>query len=173
MTRELAAALVLTLLAVLLLLTWWGWTNRRRAARTFSPLPSLDSLAGEPVARFPLLYVATTLAGKPYDRVAITPLAYRAKAVLAIHSDGVSVEVRGEGAVGLTHDRLLECGVATWTIDRAVEPDGLLMIRFVHDGQELDCYFRSVDYPTGDLIELVAPLCRASRGDVVNQGESA
>lgn len=162
MTRELAAALVLGLLALLLFLAWWGWSNRRRASLRFSPLPHLSERLGEARQRIPLLYVATTLADQPYQRVAIWPLAYRAKAVLVLFDDGVGLEIVGEGDVGLTRDRLLGCGRATWTIDRAVEPDGLVLVRFLHDGEALDCYLRPVDYPIDTIIQLVAPLCGAS-----------
>lgn len=169
MTRELAAALVLSALALLLFLAWWGWSHRRRAARSFTPLPPLSELTGELRESIPLLYVATTLADKPYQRVAISPLAYRAKAVLTIWDDGVGLEIVGEGSVGLTRGRLLGCGRATWTIDRVVEPDGLVLLRFAHDGHEFDCYLRPVDYPIDAIIESVAPLCGAH----TPQGESA
>jgi hypothetical protein len=158
MTQEIAASMMIALAMVLLGLAWWGWRNRRARfrhlegslVRTVPASPSLLSFEG--------LYVATTLADHPMDRVPVGPLSFRAKAQFSIHREGLVVGAQGEAPVVLGSEGGLEAGLATWTIDRVVEPDGLVMIRWSLNGTALDSYLRIVHTDTGKIIETVNSL---------------
>ena len=158
MTQEIAASMMIALAVVLLGLAWWGWRNRRvrfrhlegSLMRTLPASPSLLSFEG--------LYVDTTLADNPMDRVPVGPLSFRAKAQFSIHPEGLVVGAQGEAPVVLGSGGGIEAGLATWTIDRVVEPEGLVMIRWTLGDTALDSYLRIVNTDTTKIIETVNSL---------------
>ena len=143
--RLLPAAIVLVLLALLLLGMWLAW--RARAARDAGvpagrPLPA-DGI--HPVVSTAVLYVATTKAGQPLERLAIRGLAFRASADLTVATEGVVLSVPGQDPVFLAADQILSASPATWTIDRVVESDGLISFRWHSAGTDVDSYVRVID----------------------------
>ena len=158
MTQTTSATIMIALAIVLLGLAWWGWRNRRMRfghlegalVRTLPSSPSLLSFDG--------LYVATTVAGQPMDRIPVGPLSFRAKARFQIHPEGLVVGPQGEAPVLLPSAEGIEAGRATWTIDRVVEPDGLVMIRWSLGGTEVDSYLRIVDSDTSAIIDTINSL---------------
>ncbi len=160
MTQELAGLMMLALMALSLGLALWGW--RRRVVRYRGEAHALVREIPGSVAEFLItsLYVATTEAGDPLERVAAGPLSYRAKARLAVHPEGLVVRIPGEDAVLFPADGL-QAGRATWTIDRVVEADGLVMVRWKLAGRDVDSYFRIVD---GDPDAFIEALARIGRG---------
>jgi hypothetical protein len=79
---------------------------------------------------------------------------------LALHPEGLLVRIPGEDPV-LFPAEGLEAGRATWTIDRVVETDGLVMVRWRLAGRDVDSYFRIVD---GSATALIDALGRVGRG---------
>ena len=143
--RIVPAALILALLAVLLIGMWLAW--RARSARDASvpagrPLPA-DGI--HPVLTTPVLYVATTRAGQPLERLAIRGLAFRASAELTVAEEGVVLSVPGQEPIFLAAEQILSAQPATWTIDRVVETDGLLSFRWRSAGTDVDSYVRVTD----------------------------
>lgn len=152
MTREVAAVAMLVLLAVLLVLMWRGWRNR---VSRYADLPTLargDSIDARPIAHYPLLYVATTEAEAPLERIARSPLAFRSAVTLGTGVEGVWLDIPGEHEVFIASGLLRGVGRATWTIDRVVDSDGLVFVRWLWGQRLVDSYFRSVDYPAETIV---------------------
>lgn len=151
-TREGALFTVLAIGAVLLTLAWIGWRGRLKRGSSII-LPDRRRPAGTPLESFSVLYVATTEADKPLERVAVRPLAYRAKAVLELFDDAIVMVIHGEGHVVLSWHDVVGVGRATWTIDRVVDSDGLVYLRWETATVRLDSYFRPVDFSADTLSE--------------------
>lgn len=143
--RVVPATIVLSLLALLLLGMWFAW--RARTARDADvaagrPIPA-DGI--HPVVTTAVLYVATTKAGQPLERLAIRGLAFRASADLTVATEGVVLSVPGQDPVFLAADQIVSAQPATWTIDRVVEADGLLALRWRSADTDVDSYVRVID----------------------------
>jgi hypothetical protein len=52
----------------------------------------------------------------------------------------------------------IQAGLATWTIDRAVEPEGLMMVRWQLGEQEVESYFRIVDGDVRVVVDAISSL---------------
>lgn len=155
MTQEIAGSMMLALMLVALVAAGWGWYRR---VKRYSPLAAslrFEEPSSEPTLHVSALYVATTEADKPLARVAAGPLAYRSKASVAVHPEGVVVKLAGSESILFPRSLALRAGLATWTIDRVVEPGGLLMVRWELGDVEVDSYFRIVD---GDVNQVVAAI---------------
>jgi len=152
MTRELALTIMIALGVLLLLGMTISIVKRRATGRRIGPLPLPSDVPGETTVSFAVLHVATTLAKKPMERVWASPLAYRAKTLLEVRSGGVVLSLTGEGEMGLPAQSITGCGRGSWTIDKAVDPEGLIVITWTHGGVEYDSYFRSVDQPAEDVL---------------------
>src|SRR5690606_21145195 len=94
-------------------------------------------------------YVATTVAGEPLNRLAVNGLGYRSRATVRVTESGLSLCLPGQAAIFIPSDDLLTLERATWTIDRAVERGGLLVVRWRLHGAEtpadVDSYLRFSD----------------------------
>jgi len=140
---------VLGILAVLLVvfgLLWRGWRIRTRRQKEELGVPE-DPPAdlGEPTFTEDLLYVATTRADAPLDRVTIAGLGFRARAVVTTAPEGMVLDLAGRGPVFIPKSSIRGVGRATWTIDRVVDTDGLVFVRWVLGTTEIDSYLRSSD----------------------------
>lgn len=143
--RLLPAALVLGLLALLLLGMWLAWRARsRRDAGVPAGLP-LPANGIHPILTTDVLYVATTRAGQPLERLAIRGLAFRAQAELTIADEGVVLAVPGQDPVFLATAQLRSAQTATWTIDRVVESNGMIALSWRSAGTDVDSYLRVID----------------------------
>lgn len=140
MLRFVLMGVVIGVGVLLLALMAVGWIRRSRRQRglAVAPVPALAPGAREHAGT----YVATTTAGDPYDRIAAGGLGFRGRAAASVHSDGVLVRRTGEVDLWIPREDLLDAGRATWTIDRAVEPDGLTMLRWRLGDREVDTYLR-------------------------------
>jgi hypothetical protein len=145
--KNLLMGLVVALLVVLLLLMLLGWRGRRRRhAQLGAPLP-LPSNAGQEIYSVDAFYVATTPVGAPLERVAVKGLAFRARATVRVTDAGLILEIPGEDAAWVPSTDLRGVDRATWTIDRVVETDGLVVVGWVlrsDTGNEtsVESYFR-------------------------------
>lgn len=124
MVRPLPVAIVIALLVLALVLMVVGWRRRGAAQRRFVP-PLAPADRGVVRAEVPGLYLATTFAGRPLDRVVAGGLGFRARARVAVTDRGVRLDRDGAPALLLPVER---SGTATWTIDRAVERGGLVVL---------------------------------------------
>lgn len=135
-------ALVVALMIVLLGLLAVGWLARKkRQSGISSPRPT-PADRGHVVGTFPGKYVATTIGADPFDRIAVHGLGFRGAATVTVCDLGLIVSIVGADEFWIPRDELRGITRATWTIDRAVEKDGMHLISWTLDGQEVDSYFR-------------------------------
>jgi hypothetical protein len=163
MNQEQAGLIMVALMVVALALAAWGWSNRQKRYRPLSSALNWKLPESKPLHSTEALYVATTEAGKPLQRVAVKPLGYRAKASLAVHPEGLVVEIRGSSPLLIPLSSGLTAGRATWTIDRVVEPDGLVMVGWKLGEQDVESYFRIVDSDPEALVSQIENIGKGKR----------
>ena len=132
----------LAFFVVLALLAFASWRRRmsKQQMTLVKPIEAAGSTAG-----FKCLYVATTFANRPLERVVAHGLAHRGEAFLAITASGLEVTRTGEVSFHIPRTDLIDLGSASAVIDRAVEKDGLVSIKWKLGSQELESHFRFVD----------------------------
>ncbi|TFC15396.1 hypothetical protein E3O19_09850 [Cryobacterium algoritolerans] len=141
-------ALVLLGLLALMARSWRARGRRDVALPAGYPLPGNTT---PELASAAVFYVATTGRGTPLERLNIRGLGFRARATVTVTEAGILLYLAGEEAVFIPADAVELLEAATWTIDRAVEPDGLLMLGWrlnapaTETGQVVDSYFRIID----------------------------
>ncbi len=146
MSRTAFTILMVSIAAVALAAMWIAW--RARAGRDAGVALPRSSPSGEVIDSFPRAsYVSTTPAGSPFERVAIPGLQYKGYADLTVRRDGVSVTVTGEAPVHIPAAQLLGTGTARGRVGKAVERDGLSLLRWStasapDAGRELESSFR-------------------------------
>lgn len=157
MTRELAIGVMIALALLILLAMLFAWRRRlRRDSGLSAPLGVPEH--AEVARRDEVLYVSTTRHDQPLERLAVSPLEYRARGELAVTDRGVALCLDGAPTVFLSSSRLVEVDRATVTIDRVVEPGGLIRIAWnADDDTVVDSYLRLA---TGDPKNLISELQR-------------
>jgi hypothetical protein len=149
-------------------LMWRSWRRRTTRDETMSAYP-LPATHGEPLLETEVLYVATTPVGEPLERLAVQGLAFRGTAHLEVLPEGVVLRIAGEPANFLPADRISAAGEASYAIDRAVEPEGLVAISWIVQVDDpvrvapfVDSYLRA-RYPgdTGRIIAAVNDIAAA------------
>ena len=152
MTRERALIMIIAFGVLLLAGMAWSLNRRRQAGRMIPPFPPAQAVTGDSLGVFPLIHVATTVAEAPLERVWTNPLSYRARSTLEVTTGGLRLVLTGEGDIGIPASEILGAGRGTWTIDKAVDGDGLIVVTWHHAGANYDSYFRSVDQPAEDIL---------------------
>lgn len=150
MDRPALMAIVLIFLLLLLALMVLGWRRRQRSQVGFPTPLSLPEDPGPETFAAEAFYVATTVAEEPLNRIAVAGLGYRARATVGVLEHGLRLSIPGQSAIYLPAADLLSVQRATWAIDRAVEQDGLVLIRWALgepgvDRREVDSYLRVID----------------------------
>jgi hypothetical protein len=143
-------------------LMWRSW--RRRTVRDASlgayPVPAT---VGRAAVDTEALYVATTPEGLPLERLAVDGLAFRGAARVEVVPEGVLIRIAGESTSFIPREQLVGAGVATYAIDRGVEPEGLVAITWIvqqtgGDGEtpppRVDSYLRA--RYAGDSASIIA-----------------
>ncbi|MFS0852088.1 hypothetical protein [Microbacterium sp. 179-I 3D4 NHS] len=155
--RDIAIAITIAVALLVLLSMFLAWRRRqRRDSAIVAPLGVPEH--AEVLARREVLYVSTTKHDQPLERLAISPLAYRARGEVAVTDRGVALCLDGAPTVFLASSRLADVDRATVTIDRVVEPGGLVRISWrPDDDTTVDSYLRVVD---GDPRALISDLQR-------------
>jgi hypothetical protein len=87
-------------------------------------------------------YVSTTPVDSPFERLSIPGLRYKGFAALTVLSDGVVISVTGEEPVRIPAAQLRGSGTASGRIGKAVERDGLSLLRWVAGERSLESSFR-------------------------------
>lgn len=137
-----AAIAILLLLAMVL-----AWRARKRRQAAFgapAEAPALEARGAE-LAAAPVLYVATTLAGKPLERLTIPGLAFRGRGVATVFAGGVSIAIPGEPETFVPAADVRSIGTSTWAIDRVVEPGGLIRLDWIYTTTNPDGSTEQVD----------------------------
>lgn len=156
-TRDIAIAITIAVALLVLLTMLLAWRRRlRRDSALTAPLGVPEH--AEVARRDEVLYVSTTRHDQPLERMTVSPLEYRARGELAVTDRGVALCLDGAPTVFLASSRLVAVDRATVTIDRVVEPGGLIRIAWNADDETIvDSYLRLA---TGDPRTLISDLQR-------------
>jgi hypothetical protein len=169
--RSVPALIIAILLIGIFALMLRSWRRRSRRDAFFAAGYPAPTQPGRELASVPALYVATTPRDLPLERLAIKGLGFRAKATLTVSDAGLWMLLAGENGVFIPADAIHLLGPATWTIDRVVETDGLLVLGWrlaagedetvAASSPDVDSYFRIVDPAdrarVSDAIRSIAP----------------
>lgn len=141
--------LIVVIVALLFIAMWVGWQHRARRDAALH-VPGTLPHAGRLLMTVQALHVGSTHHDRPLDRVVVPGLAFRARAVVTISDTGITMTAPGESSVAIAAAALLGVGTATWTIDRSVEQNGLVLIAWrsgVEDAGApvVDTYLRVAD----------------------------
>lgn len=146
-------AIVVALLLLLLWLMVLGWRRKQRRQSGLPVPAAVPESVGAELAATRAFYVATTLAGQPLERIVVAGLGYRAKAQLVVFERGISLAIPGQDAIFIPAADIRAVEKATWAIDRAVEPGGMVLVRWslgaADSATDVDSYLRITD-PTAD-----------------------
>ena len=91
------------------------------------------------------LYIATTFADRPLERVVAHGMAHRGWAFLLVTESGLEVSRIGDLSFLIPKADLIRIGSVSAVIDRAVEKDGLVSIKWKLGSQDIESHFRFVD----------------------------
>ncbi len=145
-----------SLFAIIALITW----RRRMAAQVLlleAPVGIESSFAATNC-----FYVATTFSERPLERVIAHGLAHRGHARLAVTGPGVEVSRVGEFGFLIPTADLIEVSLGSAVIDRAVEKEGLVVIKWRLGAVELQTHFRFVSSELrSEALEALRPLVEA------------
>ncbi len=140
-TRTRLLVYVLIGFAVIITLAALGWTARRRRQRAIPATEPMPLDPGELRGEFDGFYVSTTLDGQPLNRVAVRGLGFRSRATVAVVDAGVILALPGND-IFIPRATIREVTRANYTIDRVVEPGGLVLLAWRLGEVKLDSYFR-------------------------------
>jgi hypothetical protein len=126
--KNLSALLVIIFLFLVLGLMVWGWMSRRRRQAHLPALAPVPADVGEVFGTFDGLYVATSAAANPLDRIAVRGLGFRSRVRITVASEGVVLAIPGQPDSFIPVAVITGSGRATWSIDRVVEDNGLSTI---------------------------------------------
>ncbi|MEA9985104.1 MULTISPECIES: hypothetical protein [Subtercola] len=155
----------LIVLAILLLLyagMALGWRARKRRQAGYSAAPETPQDAGQLLLEAPMLYVATTPANQPLERLTIPGLAFRARGTFIVWEKGITLSLDGERDVFVPLARIRSIGTSTYTIDRVVESGGLVRLDWISEitttgdatTADVESYARILD--SGDSIRVLS-----------------
>jgi hypothetical protein len=136
---------ILLVVAAIFAMLARAWRAKQRTQAGLGAPESPPADLGEPTFSDDLLYVATTRADAPLDRITIAGLGFRARAVVQTAPEGIVLDLAGRGPVFIPRAAIRGVGRATWTIVRVVDPDGLIFVRWMLGTTEIDSYLRSTD----------------------------
>jgi hypothetical protein len=142
MDRTTSTIIVIAIIVLALGAMALGWRARARRQAALPRPAAVPASVGEPLVSADGFYVATTTAGEPLDRVAVSGLGFRARAGIGVVQEGIVLAIAGEPDAFIPVADLLAVERATWTIDRVVETGGLIRITWSLGGTEVDSYLR-------------------------------
>lgn len=160
-TRDIAIVITIAVAVLILLAMLFAWRRRlRRDAGLRAPLGVPEH--AEVLSRHEVLYVATTRHDQPLERLAIRPLAYRARGEVAVTDRGVALSLDGSPTVFLDAPTITQVDRATVAIDRVVEPDGLVRMVWNADATTpVDSYLRCTSGAPETLVSALQRLTPA------------
>jgi hypothetical protein len=154
-TRTTLLDYVLLAFVVIIALAIVGWLGRRRRQRNIPRPVSLPADIGPVHAEFEGFYVSTTLDGQPLNRVAVRGLGFRSRATIAVADEGVVLALPGNN-VFIPRGDIREVTRSNYTIDRVVEPGGLVLLAWRLGDVNVDSYLRVEK--TEDLVAAIGGL---------------
>ncbi|GAB3044812.1 hypothetical protein GCM10027052_28950 [Parafrigoribacterium mesophilum] len=148
MDRALPVIIIAILTVLALLGMYWGWRGRQKRQATLPHPQTAPAALGTEILRCDCLYVATTLAAQPLERIAVSGLGFPGQAGVLVTERGVALSIAGGSDAFIPSADLIGVGRATWTIDRAVESGGLVVVNWMLRGDNdvaVDTYLRIVE----------------------------
>ncbi|PZE77175.1 MULTISPECIES: hypothetical protein [unclassified Curtobacterium] len=150
-------AVILLVIVALLVVMARTWRRRGRGQDAVVPPVPVPPGLHTALGSWDGLYVATTRADQPLERIVGGGLGFRGRAALRVHDEGVVLSIAGEPERFVDRRAVRGADRATWAIDRVVERGGLVRLRWRATGAagatDLDSYFR---FPSGDAAPLAA-----------------
>jgi len=130
---------------------WAGvtWKNRAKAQDLELATPSYTEFSEQGISGH---YVATTFADRPLDRVSAHGLGFAGKSIIEVSEGGVQISRVGEKSFQIKKLSLLDLTRSSAVIDRAVEKDGLLSLRWKLGDTELESHFRFTSSQSRDHV---------------------
>lgn len=135
---QVGLAFILLLISVFI---WAGvsWSKRSKTQDAELTAPLFIEFDNRGSSGF---YVATTFAGRPLDRVSAHGLGFAGKANIDVSDKGLSISRVGEKSFLIGKESLLDLSRTSGVIDKVVEKDGLLSLRWKLGTKELESHFR-------------------------------
>jgi hypothetical protein len=149
---------------VIIGLAFWGWNARRRRQSDIPAPRPLPGDIGELHGEFDGFYVSTTPDGQPLNRIAVRGLGFRSRATIAVADAGVVLALPGNN-VFIPREDMREVTLANYTIDRVVEPNGLVLLAWALGDTKLDTYLRVEE--TQELVSAIQSLLGATSGSAI------
>jgi hypothetical protein len=161
---QLVPSLIIGALVVLALVGMvLSWRARQRRQAALDVARAVPDALSPSIASADLLYVATTAAETPLERIAVAGLGARGKARIDVHPEGVVLDIRGSEPVYIPAEHLVTAGFGTFTIDRVVERDGMAVITWLLAGTAVDSYLRpSSTQHKRAIVDAVSAIARGS-----------
>lgn len=142
MDRLIPTVIIGAILLLAILGMYLGWRARARRQSDIAAPPPVPESPGPIAIVASGLYVATTRAGEPLERITVRGLGFRSRATVSVAEQGVILELTGQPPMFIARDVLRGVDRGTWTIDTAVESGGLVVISWQLGDRELDSYLR-------------------------------
>lgn len=139
-----------------------GWRARQRRQADIQEPHGVPADPGDVVAGASGLYVATTRSGEPLERITVRRLGYPSRTVATVHDRGIVLELTGVDSVFIPAADLRVATRATWAIDKAVEPGGLVLLGWRLGDLEVDSYLR-IDGDAQAFLDAAAGIATPSR----------
>lgn len=164
-----AIGIVFVGIIVLMVLSW-----RRRSRRDAGIAPRPVAERGRELVAADGFYVATTAHERPLERLVPAGLGFRGRARVTVFDGAVSIAIDGSAEVVVPAADIVAVASATWTLDRVVERDGLLLIAWqagngsTADSTVLDSYVRIVD--ADERERLMGAIRQISTHDAKSEG---
>ncbi|GAA4668804.1 PH-like domain-containing protein [Frondihabitans cladoniiphilus] len=152
-----AGFLALVVVVYLFMRAGWKARGRRQAGVSRPPVAPGDDVLGPATLEKRVFYVATSKNGDPLDRIVVGGLGFRGRATVSVHPTGIRLAIAGNDPILIEPAALREVGRATWTIDRVVETDGLVLVGWRLGDLDVDTYLRDSTDPH-DLIDAMNQL---------------
>ncbi len=146
MTKQIMAIISLALFLLLAGLALRGWRKRSasQSSEFSAPLEALEYF-GELLEQAKAFYVATTRDSNHLDRITAYGLGARGFCQVFIFTEGVLIVRNGERPLAIDSSNITAVELTQVAIDKAVEPNGLTSITWLHGGVKLATQLRIVD----------------------------
>ena len=146
MTKQVIAVISLLIFATLTLVAARSWRSRisSQSAEFDEPLEALEYF-GELIAQGKGFYVATTYSVNHLERIAAYGLGSRGVASVFVFTEGILIVRTGERPLAINRAQIIALESVQFTIDKAVEPGGLLAISWLQGTTGLSTQIRIVE----------------------------
>lgn len=145
----LSSALVMAAIGILLIaLMVQSWVRQTRKA--WAELPAIPQAQWKPLGE--ATYVSTVIAGQIFQRVAAHTLGERAKSQILISDLGVLIQREGAADLYISYDAYLGIRQGAGMVGKTVGGKGIHIIKWLHDGQELETGLRMRYHADGETL---------------------